>query len=336
MSREEIGRALASAGEVLARPFPRGVATPDGGTGFLAAPRDGVLAVDLDRGRRMWSAALAGQPLVATDGGVIVACPLAPGALALVLLDARDGGELGRCEVRFAGGVDVARMLAAGDLRPAVSEGSVLVEWRAASKYEGGAPPPRFVEERAGRSRAGAFRCELGGERIEAEPSDDAGERTAGRPSFGYRSGGRWRETGWRLDGGEARLARDANGAVVLETFDAGGAPARGPTVVAESEAVEPTVTTDGRFLLVRRTAPPDPWWRVWNVAGHERIATVPYPADADFPAVLEGRLYVLTPGDGGGAPRLAAFDLESGEMLWELEIGPLAEEAPPRLPPRR
>ncbi|HVS65098.1 MAG TPA: hypothetical protein VMT85_16530 [Thermoanaerobaculia bacterium] len=336
MSREEIQRALASAGEVPARPFPRGVATPDGGTGFLAAPRDAVLAVDLDGGRRIWSAALAGQPLVATDGGVIVARPLAPGALALVLLDARDGRELGRCEVRFAGGVDVARMLADGGLRPAVSEGSVLVEWRATSKYEGGAPPPQFVEERAGRSRAGAFRCELGGERIEAEPSDHAAERTAVRPSFGYRSGGRWRETSWRLDGGEARLARDPDGAIVLETFDAGGAPARGPTVVAESEAVEPTVTTDGRFLLVRRTAPPDPWWRVWSVSGHEQVATVAYPVGADFPAVLEGRLYVLAPGEEGGPPRLVAIDLESGDVLWALETGPLAEEAPPRLPPRR
>ena len=336
VTEHEIRAALAAPGPVSARPMPRGVAHPAGRVAFIAAADDAIVAVDLERGRVIWTAGLGGQPVMATDGGVVIARPLASMALGLVLLDASDGHHLGRCDVRFPSDVDVVQMLRAGGLAPIVEGGRLVVDWEVRTAYRGGASPPPSIEQGASRLLAGRFHCEFGSERREA--SVDA-KRPALRESFGYRRGGRWHHTAWRVEGPTrllARLAQDSSGALVLETFEPDGARARPATPIGENSALDPTVTPDGRFLFVRRTVPPGERWRIWSVTEHEQIASIPYLEGSDFPAVLERRAYHLAPAAETGVPSLRALDLATGDLLWELALGSPVEREPPRLPPVR
>jgi hypothetical protein len=99
---------------------------------------------------------------------------------------------------------------------------------------------------------------------------------------------------------------------------------------VAGGTAIEPLVSADGRHLLVRETRPPSAQWRVIDVRTGRQVATVPYLAGTDQPAVLGDRLYFLAPWQDRYA--LHACALATGAPLWHLPLDPPPDERVPAL----
>src|SRR4051812_28753581 len=87
------GRADGPAASPL--PLPRGVASEDGKTGFLAGRRRGIDAIDLCTGGLLWSTDEPARPLVAFGGRLAVQVPdRRPNAVRVAVLDAARGKRL--------------------------------------------------------------------------------------------------------------------------------------------------------------------------------------------------------------------------------------------------
>jgi hypothetical protein len=318
--------------------MPRGVATPDGKTAFISGFDDDIRSVSLETGELLWTIQLSGEPIVADHHKVVIARKPSSSVVELNVVSAENGSMLGSCPIQFPFDIDVSDR-ARFSLYPELVDNRVVVRWQASGQYTGGAPPPKFVEESLAQERQGSFECDFQGIQVEAAQVE-ASASPPSQISWAYRIGGVWRETAWMLDEMQAALEMDHSDSgptLVLSTVDSVHLARRTPLVTGQS--VEPTLTPDGRFLFVRRTDPPGNPWEVWEVATHKHVGRITHDPGSDFPAVLSGRVYYLasTPGPTGLAYRIRAADLQSGQTLWEHEIGgPAQLESAPPLPKLR
>ena len=335
--------------------FPRGVASPDATTAFVATADGTVAALRLDDGAPAWSSALVASPVLATGADVFarLAGDAASARIDLAVLDATTGAERRRLTLELP--PRVSRMAASSGFECAfVLRGrDLIVDWSHRRAYKGGAPPPGWIEDGAAEGPLrGALRYALpdrgptpGGTVTVASvegPHRPAAAGEAGRraaPSHPYRRRGAWRRTSWPCGEASARMVLDAERAppdLLLEVTPAeSGSPTT--TRVAEGSDLEPVVTPDGRFLLVRETVPGDGPWRVLDVLAGELVGEAPYLEGAQLPSVLGGRLYQLVTDDPGGSPRwsIAAFDLATSELVWRSDLGTVPAASPPKLPGR-
>ena len=317
------------------QPMPRGIATPDGKTAFIAGVDDRIQAVNLDTGERLWSTQLGGQPILADQDKVVIAREVSPSVVVLDVVAADKGSKLGSCRIQFPPGIDVTDP-ARFSLRPCLVDERVVVQWQASDRYAGGAPPPKFIEESFAAESAGTFECDFRDGQVEVTRSVPS-ESPSAQTSWAYRLGGVWRNTAWTAGEQQAALEMDRSGpepVLTLSTDGPGNAAQVTPLITGE--AVEPTVTPDGRFLFVRRTEPPGEPWDVWEVTTHRQLGRIPREPGSDFPVVLKGRVYYLAPvpGPAGPAYLIRAIEIDSGRTLWEHALGsPAHAEAPP--PPK-
>ncbi len=321
---------------VLPEPVPRGVATTDHNRGFFAGLDNTIQAVDLETGQLAWTVDIPGQPILAAEGKVMVVTQSPSRNLSLLVLDENSGEELSRCELPLALNADTSSIDEQFEIRPSMAEDRLHVQWKMHTPYKGGAPPPQYVKQSADEILSGAFDCELHSGEIIPTLAAAAVDRPR-RQSWPYRLNGVWQKTSWISNQEENVLElrrTDASRDLLLTSFSATDGSNVRSTVLASTDAVEPTLTPDGKFLFVRQTVPADEHWTVWQVADHTPVGKLKYQPGAEFPTVLDDTVYFLTQ-SSGPSYRMHAVRLPDGDELWNLELdaGPAQKVAPP--PPR-
>jgi len=317
--------------------LPRGVASPEGTLGFVRNAHDGIDALRLDAGALVWRSGVAAEPVAATELELVAARPSAelPSALELVVLSVPDQGRVLReCRLVLPEGV-----VAAGgqrDFRSSVTlEGRTLrLEWRARTRYRGGAPPPEAMARAARGELQGVLRCDLetGAVTTEGPPHPV----TLGLPpSLPYRVRSVWSEWAWSQGDGLASLALAGSAGareLVLELRSAAESPPR-TVALSHGEAFDVQVTPEGRYVFVRLNRPPSSEWSVFAAATGRRVASLPYLEDSQWPCVVGARAYYLVTGPGAGAGAgllLESADLSAGQALWRHDLGrPVRSPAP-------
>ena len=305
--------------------FPRGVADPEADLACFENLAGFVEGIELVSGKRRWRSPVAGEPVFAARGFVIVVRP--PQACRLE-------AETGRLLDEHVLPLDLPPVAEPSNVQfTAHLRGDLLgLEWRADGRYSGGAPVPdeirRGFERRFGGViewdlRTGALRTGAAGT---APTEDDL-------PSWPYRQRGVWRERAWRCGELTLRLAADESRtagqeSISLQRAEGGALRSTGPSW---APPIEPTVTPDGCHLLVRRTAPPAGPWEVVDVRAARELARVPYREGSQFPAIIGARLFFMTAPRPGSPAALHAVDLASCTEVWQLTLDPpMARGAPP------
>jgi hypothetical protein len=148
-----------AAEEAVVRPrvLPGGVASPDGGTGFLTIPDDGVRVVDLRKGANLGRIPVEEglRPLIATDKAVVTVAPPPRSAqrsgsmFSIAMVDSRTMGILARSQ-----GLALPKWVPPLDRKPAGDWGrqsirfearlrgdQLLILWEASQRPSGGIYP---------------------------------------------------------------------------------------------------------------------------------------------------------------------------------------------------
>ena len=326
--------------------IPRGVADPAGETGYVMTSAAGIDAVDLASGRRRWSTSAASWPLLVDEGRLIAyrAAGEPPNAIRVVVLDADGTTLLTTDAVTLPPWFSVAEARR-DDFRveARVEARTLVLGWRAASRYRGGAPPPEAVVQQATHDVEGTARVDLESGKVEASEGWRRQMRASGssvaRPSAAYQVGFAWHETAWTVGDQMAALEVDASASrpsLYLRVWPRASGGEGERHLLFEGEPVSSAVTPDGRYLFVQRADEPPSggftWW-CFDVESARLVVTFEHEAGAQAPAVAGSRVLYLV-SVGGPAPRAdyVARDLTTGELLWRRA---LESKPPSRRPPR-
>jgi hypothetical protein len=317
--------------------FPRGVADPGGDAGYVDDGR-GIVAVGIRQGEPRWRTERTAYPLI-SDGTRLAAAGTQerrPNVLEVVVHDESRQGEV----VLVSEPVVLPEWATVGEpgretfwMRAQLDDNALRLEWRARTRYSGGAPPSARVASEAARDAAGAVRVDLETGSVERLASDDGGAPAdLHRPPLGPDD----LDEPWVAGTSVARLAWDTAGdeqALSLEVIAPSSGEVREPVELARGSGLVAQVTPDGCYLLIHSEPPPSggsPWW-VFSARNGERVATLTHDAGARWPAILRDRaFYVVEQREAATTRRtLRARDLDSGRLAWEL---PLATQQTPVL----
>jgi hypothetical protein len=313
-------------GDEVIRPevLPRGVADPAGKVGYLAKTLGGIVALDLRTGNELWSVTPEEgiRPLIATNR-LLITQALPEGtrgpdeSLCIAVLVVNETGSTLRAK---SPPVPLPPWVAASGLtrKPSTEWGeqwfdiearilgnSLLVRWRAESRYKGGANLSPDARQKARRFASSAFSIELGGV---LGASEGPVRLELRRPP-------------------EAPLARafddlpEAFSTVSSVEYMRGGRPSSRPFVVG-----------DRIVALARRGA--DLIMRGWDLL-HPSVSHPPIPLmtlASDYPGLevtLDGHHLLVEETEGfaarpvqGPSPR-KLFSLDSGKLLANLPPEP-------------
>lgn len=334
-------------------PFPRGVATPDGVSGFIGRSTAGVAAVDLASGADLWQVThparprlVVGDRLVAQDLGE----PRA-NALRFILLDLTRRGRvvLTLGPIVLPDWVSVADPEQVFTFETYAADSELGVDWQAESIYRGGAPPPSHVQIQARHVAHGQVRLSLATGDVVAERADTGPlAREVAAPllavtSAPYLRDLSWHDAPWVADSMGAALVKiDVAGQnqMQLRRWELSNGGELMPVRLATGDASVAEVTPDGRFLFVRREhggvdAAAHAPWLVFSVMSGQSIGQVPYEEGASGPCVVHGRVFYLvesTRASTASGATLKAFDPTSGKELWKKDVPGLPAAAPSRL----
>ena len=329
--------------EQLERPvfFPRGVATPGGEIG-CTAHAEGIFGVDLAMGRLQWQTRVASWPLIIL-GDKLCAGSVAPeqhNILHVLVLDLSCNAEVthGGADVVFPTWVD----LSDGDafqMQTYQADDDVVLDWEAHRRYRGGAPPSEEILRATTQDTCGIARIHL------AEGSVDMtiGETISGRAwqgdaedinSLPYEMGFQNHTDPWLLDEHLFGLAVKARGRERWLCLRSNKPDLRSMELmrVPTDEDVQPRVTRDGRFVLVRtegtgeQASQGGPDCQIFRTDTGQRLARVEMEPDARDPCILNTWLYYVT----GAA--LVARDLSHGQQKWAWPLPPVTSRGPPPL----
>lgn len=176
---------------VKAVAFPDGVASQDGAVGFLELRRGGVLSLDLDSGQELWTVPLDARPRLALTTRLVVEdrARSQGNLLQLLILNVQAQGAVDRDlePVVLPEWVSVSDPEQSLDLEFEAEGESLVICWRAESRYQGGAPPPPEIEARARRKSSGEVHVNLGTGRIVTDigrtPTARAGRSVGDAPA---------------------------------------------------------------------------------------------------------------------------------------------------------
>ncbi len=148
--------------------FPLGVADANGKIGYLLNFASGIDAIDLGSGQLLWKTSIASRPLIAFDDLLVAgAVGNRPNVLTVSVLDASRTGEIKiQASVEFPQWVTVypfdgPAFAIKASLQRSNRKCELLLEWRARSRYTGGANPPPFIEKRDRKDAAGKVSIDL-------------------------------------------------------------------------------------------------------------------------------------------------------------------------------
>ncbi len=158
-------------GQQTARTLPgAGVADPAGKVGFFPGVKGGVDALELATGKLLWSVAVGGQTLLATNDRLFVL----KGSDTIRVLDSADGKLLLEAKpLGFPGWVSVEPAYGLSFRSGARTDGkSLWLTWEANAFYAGGARPTPEIEKAARKAASGVAHVDLETGKVEALDAD--------------------------------------------------------------------------------------------------------------------------------------------------------------------
>ncbi len=326
--------------------IPRGVADSAGETGYVVNTAGGIDAVELASGRRRWTTSEALRPLLVDDGRLVAyrAGRERPNTIRVVVLDAAGETLLTSDEIAFPEWLSVAEARH-DDFRveARVAARVLVLEWRGAARYRGGAPPPEQVVRRQSGDASGTVRIDLETGAVAPPAGPRLRSRAAGaparRPSAPYQVGFAWHRQAWTAGDKLAALevdASDPRGPLFLRTWSRASGEDLERRLLVAGGALSSALAPGGRYLFVHRPAEEPTGESVWlcfDVESGSLVAELGPEAGLQSPAVAGSRIFYLASDDSGprSRPVLVARDLATGDLLWRQ---PFESALPPRLPP--
>jgi hypothetical protein len=318
--------------------FPGGVADPDLRAGYVG-DTTGIVSVALSHGQQLWRTTRVDRPLI-SDGVRVAAASLGgegANTLVVVVLDARQGGDPKVVSDPVVLPAWAAPVMPGGEgfrVSARVDGDSLRLDWVARAAYQGGAPPPAYVERETSRSAAGAVRVDLASGAISPLPAEEAAS-DAPRPPLGRDD----LADPWQAGSVMARLEWEVDGRGQVLILEIGGAAEDEPVKsveLARGEGLVADITPNGLHVLVHAEAQPGDAqgdWLVFSARTGERVATLEHDNGAHSPAILQEHAFYLVDRaeDGTTARTLRARALADGALAWELPLATEERTAAPR-----
>lgn len=337
--------------------FPNGIADSLRGVAYIARP-DGITeAVDLRTGVARWATVDSGRPLV-TDGRSVVSVrgrPDVSGRISIHVMNVETGTRSRPpLPVNLPNWVPADTMpgsdarLGGPSLRlsPCLHGDTLVLYWRAQGVYASAALPTPAGAAAARRAGRGTLVVNLAtGATTEAV---DTSERTVSDTTEAamahtdvlelYAREFMHSRSTWTAGAATALLVADSTAGspeLVLETKRPVETARR--TIIAPLASARrsaPTVSGDGRFVIVRQSDTGDV--RVYNVENGSIIAHLATSASADAVSVFGGDAYLVSD-CGQPTPStctLRRFDLSAGRQLWSRLVALVPRARHPELRP--
>lgn len=156
-------------------PFPQGVADPDGSIGYVANGAGSIEALDLLTGKTLWSSNEASRPLLVAKNRLVAGSVAitSKNTLRISVLDTKHKGKLlYHSQVDFPSWVEVGESNDSSfsmnlTLQKHNGDCAVVIGWQAQTQYKGGAPPPKWVQQREAKKASGVVYIDLESGKIE-------------------------------------------------------------------------------------------------------------------------------------------------------------------------
>jgi hypothetical protein len=309
--------------------FPRGVADPGGDVGYVD-DGTGIVAVGIRDGEQRWRTERTAYPLI-SDGRRLAAAGTresSPNVLEVVVHDESRGGEVDLVSEP----VVLPEWATVGEharetfwMRAQLDDNALRLEWRARTRYGGGAPPPQRIAREAASDAAGVVEVDLETGSVEQLVADDgAGLADARRPPLGPDD----LDGPWVAGNAVARLvwdvARDEQ-VLSLEVVAPSTGNVRARVELARGSGLVAQVTPDGCYLLIHTEPAPagESPWSVFSARTGDRVATLTHDTGARWPAILRDRAFYIVEERHSATTRqtLRARELDSGSLAWELRL---------------
>jgi hypothetical protein len=351
---------LAAAATVPAAPAPTDTATafarvcggiidPAGKTLYVAGESGNLEALDLEKGKVLWTTKEPMKPLAAAGKRLVVevAEKGKPNVVRVVVLDCNQEGKKGleSDPITFPDWVSTGLTHGRSYTSSAtLDKNDLLLKWQARSFYAGGARPTPEIEKAARREAHGVARVDLKTGKVEmlddAKAPADATKLpkdVEGEKSREYWTGSDWKTTPIVTGSGFAALVQDGKGGPLsLKRWDAAGKPLETVELMKGKE-LWPMVSADGRHLLVHQALVKEQlpegdfaWW-VFSLETGKQVAKLPYEGNGEM-AVVGDRVFLVVTGQPKGRPRpgmwdqprtLKVYDIKSGKLAWEHALEP-------------
>lgn len=298
--------------------------------------------LDMDSGEVVARTAFAAYPLAVDAESLIGFRPSAEKTSELVLFAVAKEGEAlspiweARVELPEWVVVDASepsRFALVADIRA----DSIVATWEAHSRYQGGAPPPRRVEEAATHDEEGTIRLDRKtGAVLDQKPAVSA-PAAEPIPALSpiqqispYRYGTGWRTTPWRVGSSTAFLVRTTDRPGITLVRRGADGDVIGEREVGKESTAEAAVALDGAFVLVHE--PQTDAWHVFAAESGERIASLPFDAGTQGVSVVRDRVLYLVVEDVGSTRRkwLRCRNLATGDAIWSYLLTEETRGSPP------
>ena len=315
--------------------FPNGVAQPDASVGFVADRSGHIDAIELSTGGLLWQSSVDARPLIVLGGRLAVLKPGdAANALCIDVLDTSSAGRLlfESAPIVFPDWV-VASVEPDESFQYAVVGDATALSftWDAQGRYRGGAAPPPHVRTVSSTRASGTVTLELDTARMTMMPSE--GRRDPDIPDAVKQS--MWHTTPWEVNDSLAAVTGELDGehqTLHLHRWHAGSGASEQRCMLMTGDALVPTVTGDGRYLLIhserafdRGASARSPWW-IFDVTACAQIAVHEYEPGTREPSILGSQLYFIVDST------LRCADLISGAPLWQRPLAPPVRSLRPPL----
>jgi hypothetical protein len=327
-------------------PFFGGVADAEGKRAYVPGADGGVVALDLETGKALWSSKEAERPLALAGTNLLAYRPVKGkgNAVVVVTLDADDKGKVLRESdaVTFPDWVSVGlthgRSFAA---LSRVQDGDLWLRWQARAWYAGGARPTPEIEKAARKNADGAARIDLKTGKVEMLDADKMPAEEGPKVSDEVRKAAARNYAdafGGRKDvhtAGKLAVALDQDKQkLVLRRWELDTGKELEAVPLLEAPAFSWQFAPGGLALvhkaLAKEALPKGDYaWWVFDLGTGKEVARFPYEENTEAATVLGPRAYYVVLGGRAGPSDLSqgrtlkAVELKSGKPLWEQKIEP-------------
>ena len=319
--------------------FPAGVTNPDRSIGFIGHD-DGILAIDLSNGAIIWQSTEASVPLAATPDRLMAQKVFKDShKMRVIALDSTNGERIGDAKiVEFPNWIhtDPSRQNAV-QIQANMDDDRLVMDWKARTKYEGGANPPRKIKEQQKRETHGKATLDFstGKSSVVVDKEGSTEEEPNQNPSsstVSYKQGGHWHEGFWTAPKCKASLSVQPNtqGQSYLSlNIDL---KSRQRSLIKGS-FFESIITPDGRYVIAAKSEvdPVNKKWHVFSIDLPDQLIEF-NSQTVELPAVVNDVLYYLS--SDKGRRGVVARTLDSGKVQWQTDLPAASKEStgPPPL----
>lgn len=336
--------------ETSAIQIPHGLSDPEGKFAFVSGPQGFIYRLDLGSGERLAHTDFPGRPL-ALYGDKLIGWAPAPGSgnsirLFAVTTMGRDLVLAWDQILTLPAWVEViSPEHEAFTLAAELPNEELLINWKARTRYSGGAPPPPGVETAETRAASAVLSIDPNDGSVLKETRKDftpgsgqtVPELQESWRIVPYLLNETWVTQPWLVNSQEAFLMSIAGEpGIILVRRDPGSTDKPDLTQLSESPAAEVAVTPDGEFVFVHENRNASPKWLIYSVKTGNQLAILPFDHGTLGVSLVSDRVLYLVVQELGPTRRksLCSRDIHTGDLMWSFTLGEETVSMAPPPPP--